>query len=186
MSQYKYFRSGIINRSSQYQKKREHPNQHCLLLLRLLHNCRLRTPKGTPKGIKGPLVTSGSHVTTTKRKKTREKAAHAHNLLSIRATSGQGISSGHVIDVTFGQKVTLGRIWCNFRLRMRRTYFRTRHVTGVSSGHVTDVTSDRVTSGSTSQHLRKYGLSCAHILLTSYSQYLEIISIFNSNIKPRF
>jgi hypothetical protein len=34
-------------------------------------------------------------------------------------------SSGHVTDVTSGQKALLGRIWRNFRLRMRRTYFRT-------------------------------------------------------------
>jgi hypothetical protein len=68
------------------------------------------------------------------------------------------ISSSHVTDVTSGQKTLLGQIWCNFRLRMRRTYFRT--------GHVTDVTTGHVTSGSTpSQHPLKYGLSCPHILL---------------------
>jgi hypothetical protein len=31
-------------------RRREHPNQHCLLLLRMLHNFRFRMPKGTPKG----------------------------------------------------------------------------------------------------------------------------------------
>jgi hypothetical protein len=56
------------------------------------------------------VVTSGSHVTTTK-KKAREKAGHAQNLLLVRNTSGQ--------------KAPLGRIWRHFRLRMRRTYFRT-------------------------------------------------------------
>jgi hypothetical protein len=79
--------------------------------------------------------------------------------------------SGHVIS---GQKALLGRILRNFRLRMRRTYFRTGHVTDVTSSHVTDVTSGYVTgvtsghviSGSTpSQHPLKCGLSCTHILL---------------------
>jgi len=51
-----------------------------------------------------------SHVTTTK-KKAREKAGHAQNLLPIRTASGQ--------------KAIPGQIWRNFRLRMRRTYFRT-------------------------------------------------------------
>ena len=31
-------------------RRREHPNQHSLLLLRVSHNFQLRTPKGTPKG----------------------------------------------------------------------------------------------------------------------------------------
>ena len=58
--------------------------------------------------------------------------------------------------------------------KLRRTYFRTGHVTDITSGHVTDVTSGHVTSGSTSQHLRKYGLSCAHILLTCLYAYVWI------------
>jgi hypothetical protein len=69
-------------------RHREHPNQHCLLLLRVLHNFRLHTPKGTPKGVKWPSVTSGSHGTTTK-KKGRKKAGHAQNVLPVRATSRQ-------------------------------------------------------------------------------------------------
>jgi hypothetical protein len=44
-------------------------------------------------------------------------------------------------DVTSGENAPLGRILRNFRLRMRITYFRT--------GHVTNVTSSHVTSGST-------------------------------------
>jgi hypothetical protein len=32
-------------------RRREHPNQHCLLLLRVLHNFRFRMPKGTQKGL---------------------------------------------------------------------------------------------------------------------------------------
>ena len=44
-------------------------------------------------------------------------------------------------DVTSGENAPLGRILRNFRSRMRITYFRT--------GHVTNVTSSHVTSGST-------------------------------------
>jgi hypothetical protein len=122
-------------------------------------------------------VTFGSHVTTTKRKargkaghaekhsqgtiakkKAREKAGHAQNLLPVRTTSGHVLFRSRDF-VTFGQKAPQGRIWRHFLLRMRRTYFRT--------GHVTDVTSGHVTSGSTTaQHHRKYDLSCTHILLT--------------------
>jgi len=39
----------------------------------------------------------------------------------------------------------------------------------VTSGRVTDVTSGHVTSGSTSQHLRKYDFVCIHILLISFN-----------------
>ena len=72
--------------------------------------------QGNPEGVKWPLVTSGSHVTTTK-KKAREKAGYAQNIISDRASSGQ------VTDVTSGQKTTLGQILRNFRLSMHRTYF---------------------------------------------------------------
>jgi hypothetical protein len=41
------------------------------------------------------------------------------------------VTSGHVTDVTSGQKAILGRIWRNFRLRMRRTYLRI--VTNITS-----------------------------------------------------
>ena len=56
-------------------------------------------------------------------------------------------SSGHVTDVTSGQKALLGRIWRNFRLRMRRTYFRTWSlpVTWLTSLPVTWLTSLPVT-----------------------------------------
>jgi hypothetical protein len=87
-------------------RRREHPKQHCLLLLRVLCNFQLRTLKGYPEGVKWPSVTPGSHVDTTK-KKAREKAGHAQNLLPVMATSGQGlfrsrdfVTSGHVTDVT--------------------------------------------------------------------------------------
>ena len=72
-------------------------------------------------------VTSGSHATTTK-KKTRKKAGHSQNLLSIRTTSGQGLFRRGPFPVTwfcsFRSKSPTGRIWRNFRLHMRRTYFR--------------------------------------------------------------
>jgi hypothetical protein len=139
--------------------RREHPNQHCLLLLRVLHTFRLRmrTPKGTPKGVKWPSVTFGSHDTTTK-KNTRGKKWGMRRTYFPSGHFWTGpipdsVSSGQVTDVTSGQKAPLGRIWRNFRLRMRSTYFRTGHLTHFRSrdwrhfGHVT--------SGSTSQHLRK-------------------------------
>jgi hypothetical protein len=121
-----------------------------------------------PEGVKWLSVTSGSHVTTTKKKKKRgKKAGHAQNILPVRTTSGQGLFRSCDF-VTSGQKAPLGRIWHNFRLRMRRTYFQTGHVTDVTSGHVTDITSGHVTSGSTSQHLRKCDFVRTHILLPSW------------------
>ena len=58
-------------------------------------------------------------------------------------TSGQGHFRTCPLPVTW---VCHFRIWRNFRLRMRRTYFRTRHVIDVTSGHMTDVTSGHVTN----------------------------------------
>jgi hypothetical protein len=79
------------------ERPREHPKDTSegvtwLRSLRVLHNLRLcmHTPKRTPKGVKWPSVTSGSHVTTTK-KKAGEKAGHAQNLLPVRAPSEQGL-----------------------------------------------------------------------------------------------
>ena len=46
--------------------------------------------QGNAEGIKWPSVTSGSHVTTAK-KKAREKAGHAQNILPDRNISGQGL-----------------------------------------------------------------------------------------------
>ena len=158
-------------------RRREHPQEHFrrgsrnLRSLRVLHNFRLRTLKGTPKGSSD----LGSHsvaMLLLLRKKMREKAGHPQNLLPVMAISGQGLFRSRDF-VTSGQKAPLWRIWCTFRLCMRRTYFRTGHVTYVTSGHVTDVTSGHmtdVTSGSTTaQHHRKYDLSCPHILLTGVS-----------------
>ena len=139
-------------------------------------------------------ATFRSHVTTTK-KKTRGKAGHAQNLLPDRAflvsnkhclhnfrlcmrtpreprrdqisvTSGSHVAT--TIHVTLSLPVKsppLGRIWCNFRLRMRRTYFRTMHMTYVTSGHVTDVISGYMTSGRSSLLLRKCGFVRPDILL---------------------
>ena len=81
-------------------------------------------------------MTFVSHVTTTK-KKTWEKARHAQDLLPVRATSGQGLFRLRDF-VTSGQKAPLWRIWRHFRLRMRRTYFRTGPLPDkASSSHVT-------------------------------------------------
>ena len=113
-------------------------------------------------------VTIGSHVTTTKKKK------HGKNPGMRRTYFRSGplpdrASSSHVTDVTSGEKAPLSRIWCNFRLRMRITYFRTGHVTYVTSGHVT--------SGSIpAQHHRKYGFVRAHILL-AHALFLTCLPI---------
>ena len=81
-------------------------------------------------------------------------------------------SSGRVTWSLPVKKVPLGRILCNFRLRMRRTYLRTGQVNDIISGHMTYVISGHVTSGSTSQNLRKCGLSC-----TLYTTRLMILFI---------
>jgi hypothetical protein len=75
--------------------------------LRMLRNFRLSTPK----------VISGTDDTNTK-KKMREKAGHAQNLLPVRTTSRQGLFWSRDF-VTSGQKALLGRILRNFRLHMR-------------------------------------------------------------------
>ena len=78
----------------------------------------------TQRELRRGQVTFGSHGTTTKRKTQGEKAGHAQNLLPVRVTSGQVLFRSRDF-VTSGQKAPLGRICHNFRLRMRRTYFRT-------------------------------------------------------------
>jgi hypothetical protein len=52
------------------------------------------------------------------------KDGYAQNLLPFRDTSGQGPFRSRDF-VTSCQKATLGRIWHNFRLRMRIIYFLT-------------------------------------------------------------
>jgi hypothetical protein len=126
-------------------RHREHPNQHCLLLLRVLHNFRLHTPKGTPKGVKWPSVTSVAMV-LLQRKKGGKKPGMRRTYFRSGPFPDRA-SSSHVTDVTSGQKALLGRIWRHFLLRVRRSYFRTGHLTDVTSGHVIDVTSSHVTSG---------------------------------------
>ena len=98
--------------------------------------------QGNLERVKYPSVTCGSHVTTVllQRKKRGGNRACAEH------TSGQGLFWSREF-VTSGQKAPLGRILCNFWLRMRKTYLRTGHVTDVTSGHVTDVTFGHVTSG---------------------------------------
>jgi hypothetical protein len=110
-------------------RRREHPNQHCLLLW-VLHNFRLRIPR-EPRRESSDL-------------RSHPVAGHAQNILPVMA------SSGHVTLSLPVKNTPLGRILRNFILRMRRTYFRTGHVTDVTSGHVTDVTS----GSTTAQHHR--------------------------------
>jgi hypothetical protein len=107
--------------------------------------------QGNPEGVNWPLVTSGSHGTTVlvlREKKTRGKPGHAQSILPVRATSGQGLFRSRDF-ATSGQKAPLGRILRNLRLRMRRSYFRTGHITYVTSGHVTS-------ESTTSQHDLKW------------------------------
>jgi hypothetical protein len=78
-------------------------------------------------------------------------------------TYGHGIFRSHDF-VTPVKKAPLCRICRNFRLHIRRTYFRTGHVTDITSDQVADVTSGHVTSGSSTASLHRKGdLSCAHI-----------------------
>jgi hypothetical protein len=121
------------------------------------------------QGVKWPLITSGSHVTTVlllRKKRGGNRACAEH-------TSGQGRFRTGSLPVTWlllpMKKVPLGRILCNFRLRMRRRYFRTWHIADITSGDVTIVA-----SGSISQHLRKCDLSCVHILLIFYIKQVWI------------
>ena len=104
--------------------------------------------QGNPEWIKWPSVTPGNHVTTVLllRKKTREKPGMSRTYFRSGSPLDRA-SSGHVTDVTSVQKTLLLRIWRNFRLRMRITYFRTWHLTDVISGHVTDITFGHITSG---------------------------------------
>ena len=96
--------------------RREHPNRHCLLLLQVLHNFRLRmhTSKGTPKRVKWPLVTSGSHVTTTKKKRAGGKPGMRRTWCRLGPLLDRA-SSGHVTDVTSGH-VTSGSTTSNTTL----------------------------------------------------------------------
>jgi hypothetical protein len=104
-------------------RRREHPmdaSKGDLRSLRVLRNFRLRIPKETPKGSSD----LWSHPVLLLKKKRGGKAGHAHNLLPVRDTSRQGLFRSRDV-VTSGQKAPLGRIWRNFRLHLRRIYFRT-------------------------------------------------------------
>jgi hypothetical protein len=154
--------------------------------LRMLHKFRLRmrTPREPLRGssdLRSHLVA----MLLLLRKK-RGKTGHAQNILPAMTVSGQGHFRSRDF-VTSGQKAPLGRR--NFRLRMRRTYFWTGHVTDVTSGHVTDVTSGHVTDvtsghvtscSTPSQHPFKCGFVRTHILLALldllfYMYVLEIV-----------
>jgi hypothetical protein len=84
-------------------------------------------------------------------------------------------SSGHVTLSFSVKKAPLVQILCNFRLCMRRTYFRTWPLPDRdSSGHVTDVTSGHACAMvRSSSILRKYYLNCSHILLESININLK-------------
>ena len=122
----------------------------------------LNLPSCMPCGLLvSTVIIQGGHIRqpcyycTTTKKKMRGKTGHAQNILPVRAISRQGLFRSRDFD-TSGQKAPLRWILRNFRLRMRRTYFRTGHVTDVTSGLVTGVISGHVTSGSSSSLLRKY------------------------------
>jgi hypothetical protein len=97
---------------------------------------------------------------------------HKQILLRRNSKFGNNFKTVHLFFIIV--KFAIRRHIHTYAKKLRRTYFRTGHVTDITSGHVTDVTSGHVTSGSTSQHLRKYGLSCAHILLTCLYAYVWI------------
>jgi hypothetical protein len=99
--------------------------------------------QGNPEWIKWPLVTSGSHVTTTK-KKARGKA---QNLLPIRTASGQGLFRSK--EPTRADIVQLPVAHAqNILPDMWMTSLR-GHVTDVTSGHVTNVTCGSTPSNTT-------------------------------------
>jgi hypothetical protein len=129
-------------------RRREHLNQHCLLLW-VLHNFRLRIrTQREPRSGSSDIWSHPVAMVLILRKKRGKKPGMRRTYFRSRPLPDRASSS----DVTLSLPVKmfpLGRILCNFRLRMRRTYFRTGHMTDVTSGHVTDVTFGHVTSGST-------------------------------------
>ena len=85
-----YFRTGPLPVTWRG-RRREHPNQHCLLLLRVLRNFRLRIhTQGNPEGGSSDRRSHPVAILLLLRKKRGEKTGHAQNLLPVRATSGQG------------------------------------------------------------------------------------------------
>jgi hypothetical protein len=105
-------------------------------------------------------VTSGSHVTTTK-KKARGKMGHAQNLLPVRDTSGQCLFQSRDF-VTSGQKApTKADI--------------AQNILPDRTGHVTDVTSGHIISGCSSSLLLKCGFVRADILLI-IPTYIRMLS----------
>ena len=90
-------------------RRREHPNQHCLLLLRVLHNFRLRTPKGNPEGRSSDLRSHPVAMLLLLRKKRGKKQGMRRTYfqsgpLPDRASPGHvtDVTSAHVTDVTAG------------------------------------------------------------------------------------
>jgi hypothetical protein len=111
-----------------------------LRLLWVLRNFRLRmqTPKGTPKGSNDLRSHQVANCTTVLLLRKGKKRGGKSRSCAEHTSDQDRFRAGPLPDrVTSGQKAPLGRILRNFRLRIRRTYFRIWHVTDVTSGHVT-------------------------------------------------
>ena len=134
-------------------RRREHPNQHCLLLLRVLHNFRLRihTPKGTPKG-SSDFRSLPVAMLLLLRKKTGGKAGHAQNLLPVRATSGHGLFQS--------------RNWRHFRSKGSTRADMAQHPVA----HAQNILPDRVTSGH---------VTSANVALSVPIYYFPHMSVFH-------
>ena len=86
---------------------------------------RMRTLKGSSDLRSHPvamLLLYSLYYCTTTKKKEQGKKPGMHRTYFRSGPLPDRASSGHV---TSGEKAPLGQILCNFRLHMRRTYFRT-------------------------------------------------------------
>jgi hypothetical protein len=147
-------------------RRREHPNQHCLLLLRVLHNFRLRmhTPKGTPKGssdLRSHLV---AMLLLLRKKKRGEKAGHAQNLLPVRATSGHGLF----------QSRDWRHFWSKRPTRTDMAQHPVAHAHNILPGRVTWLTSLPVTSLPVAPHS-----TSANVALSVPIYYFPHTSVFH-------
>jgi hypothetical protein len=103
---------------------------------------RREHPKDISKGVTWPSVTTGVAHPREPRRGSNDLWSHpVAMLLLLRKKHGKrpGMRRTYCLFrshdfVTSGQKTPLGQILRNFWLRMRRTYFRTGHVTDVTSG----------------------------------------------------
>ena len=139
-------------------RRRKHPNQHCLLLLRVLQNFRLcmRTPKITPKE-SSDLRSHPVAMLLLLRKTRGKKRGHEQNLLPVRATSGQGHFRSRDFRSKGPTRADMAQLpvahMQNILPDRARDWRHIRYVTNVTSGHMTDVTSGHVTSGSTTSNM---------------------------------